>query len=139
MAPPLQVLKHFKFKLCFNVKPNPNIESMAHVGSNSYQGVFNSILENIRIRIEACPCSNTNLESSRSFGMESLDFLEPLAKKKPKRFYEKTCVFQDTWACHFPWAKPIIGDDGLVSQVQCTIYSKILRKPKLLAPNFDTL
>lgn len=33
----------------------------------------------------------------------------------------------------------IIGDDGLVSQVWCTIYSKILRKPKLLAPKLDTL
>jgi hypothetical protein len=29
MALPLQVLKHFKFKLFFNVEPNPSIESMA--------------------------------------------------------------------------------------------------------------
>jgi hypothetical protein len=71
--------------------------------------------------------------------MESFDSLEPPAKKKPKKFYEKTRVFQDTWACHFPWAKPIIGDDGSVCQVRCTIYIKILGKPKLLAPNFDTL
>jgi hypothetical protein len=35
MAPPLQVSKHFKFKLFFNVEPNPSIKSMAHVGSNS--------------------------------------------------------------------------------------------------------
>jgi hypothetical protein len=68
--------------------------------------------------------------------MESLNSFEPPAKKKPKRFYEKPRVFQDIWACHFPWAKPI-GDDGLVSQVQCIIYSKILGKPKLLAPNFQ--
>jgi len=45
----------------------------------------------------------------------------------------KKLVFQDTWA------KPIIGDDALVSQVRCTIYNKILRKPKFLAPKFDTL
>jgi hypothetical protein len=33
----------------------------------------------------------------------------------------------------------IIGNDGLVSQVRCTIYNKILGKPKLLAPKLDTL
>jgi hypothetical protein len=30
------------------------------------------------------------------------------------RFYAKSCVFQYTWACQFPWAKLVIGDDGLV-------------------------
>ncbi len=48
--------------------------------------------------------------------MEPLDSLKPLAKKKPRRFYEKNRVFQNTWACCFPWAKLLIGDDGLVSQ-----------------------
>ncbi len=42
-------------------------------------------------------------------------------------------MFQDTWACHFPWVELVIGDDGLVSQVQCIICNKILGKPKLLA------
>jgi hypothetical protein len=35
MAPLLQVPKHFKFKLFFNVESNPSIESMADLGSNS--------------------------------------------------------------------------------------------------------
>jgi hypothetical protein len=117
MAPPLQVPNHFKFKLFFNVEPNPSTESMAHVGSNSCQRVFSNIPKSIRIRTQACLCSNTNIESSKFFGMEPLNFFEPPAEKKPKRSYEKTCVFQDTWAYHFSWAKPIIGDDGLVSQV----------------------
>jgi hypothetical protein len=139
MAPPLQVSKHFRFKLFFNVEPNLSIQSMAHVGSNSYQGVFSNILESISIGIEACPCLHTNPENNRNFGMESSNSFVPPAKKKPKRFYEKTRVFQHTWACHFPWAKPIIGDNGLVSQVRCTIYNKIFKKPKLLALNFDML
>ncbi len=101
MVPPLQALKHFKFKLFFNVELNHSIESMAHVGSNSYQGVFSSILESIIIIIKVCLCSSTNPKSSRSFGMESLNSLEPLVEKKPKRFYEKTRVFQNTRACHF--------------------------------------
>jgi hypothetical protein len=117
MAPPLQASKHFKFKLFFNVEPNPSIESMAHVGSSSCQGAFNNILESIKVKIEACLCSNTNPKSNGSFGMEPLDSLEPNFEKKPKRFYEKTHVFQDTWAFCFPWAKLVIGDDGLVSQV----------------------
>ncbi len=34
---------------------------------------------------------------------------------KPRRSYEKTCVFQDTWACHFPLVEAIVGEDGLVA------------------------
>ncbi len=48
-------------------------------------------------------------------------------------------MFQDTWACHFPWVELVIGDDGLVFQVRCTICNKILGKPKLLAPKLDML
>jgi len=87
------VLKHFKFKLFFNVEPNPNIESMAHVGSNSCQGAFSSILESIIVGTKACSHSDINLQSNRSSKLEPLDFFKPLTKKKPKRFYEKNRVF----------------------------------------------
>ncbi len=70
-----------------------------------------SIHESIRVKIEACLHSNTNLKSSRSSRMEALNSLEPPTEKIPKRFYEKTRVFQDTWA------KPTVGDDGLIFQV----------------------
>jgi hypothetical protein len=89
---------------------------MAHVGFSSSQKAYSSTLEGIRIKTKACPCSNINPKSSRSSRMEPLDSLKPLAKKKPRRFYEKNRVFQNTWACCFPWAKLLIGDDGLVSQ-----------------------
>jgi len=56
------------------------------------------------------PSSSNNPESKKN-GKELVEFVEPL-EKKLHRFYEKTCVFQDTWACYFPWAKAIVGDDG---------------------------
>ncbi len=43
------------------------------------------------------------------------------------------------WACRFPWAKTIVGEDGLVTQVRCKICSNIEGKPKLLALKFNTL
>jgi hypothetical protein len=43
-------------------------------------------------------------------GKES-DYLK-LLKKKAKKCYEKV-VFQDTWACQFPWTELIVGEDGL--------------------------
>jgi hypothetical protein len=48
-------------------------------------------------------------------------------------------VFQNTWACRFPWVEVVIGEDDLVAHVQCKICSNIEGKPKLLAPKFDTL
>jgi hypothetical protein len=93
IAPPLQVLKHFKFKLFFNVEPNLSIESMTPVGSSSYQRASSSTFENIKVKTKACLHSNTNLEQIISSEMEPLDSFKPLAKKKPMRFYEKTHVF----------------------------------------------
>jgi hypothetical protein len=62
------------------------------------------------------PSSSSNPESKRN-GKELVEFVEPF-EKKSRRFYEKTCVFQETWACCFPWAKAIVGEDGLVAQVR---------------------
>jgi hypothetical protein len=47
MGPSFQVLKHSKFKLFFNVEPNPSTKLMAHVGSSSCQNVFNNIPKSI--------------------------------------------------------------------------------------------
>jgi hypothetical protein len=41
------------------------------------------------------------------------------------------------WACYFPWAETIVGEDGLVANVQCKFCNNIERKPKLLAPKFN--
>jgi len=59
------------------------------------------------------PSSSSNPES-RINGKEHVEFIEPL-EKKPRRFYEKTRVFQDTWACRFPWVEANVGEDGLVA------------------------
>jgi hypothetical protein len=81
MAPPIQVLKHFKFKLFFNVEPNPNTKLMDHVGPSSCQKAYNNIPKNIRVKTKACSRSSTNFESTKSYGMEPLDFLELLLRK----------------------------------------------------------
>ncbi len=44
-------------------------------------------------------------------------------------------MFQDMWAYRFPWAEAVVGEDGLVAQVQCKICNNIEGKPKLLATN----
>jgi hypothetical protein len=66
-----------------------------------------------------------------------VEFVEPL-EKKPWMSYEKTHVSQDTWAYCFPWAEAIVGEDGLVAQVQCKICDNVKGKPKLQTPKFDT-
>jgi len=33
-------------------------------------------------------------------------------ENKTKIFYAKNRVFQDAWACQFPWAELIVGEDG---------------------------
>jgi hypothetical protein len=35
-------------------------------------------------------------------------------ENKTKKIYEKNCVFQNTWACWFPWAELIFGENGLI-------------------------
>jgi len=47
---------------------------MAHVGSNSCQGAFSSILESIIVGTKACSHSDINLQSNRSSKLEPLDF-----------------------------------------------------------------
>jgi hypothetical protein len=120
---PLQVLKNFKFKLFFSSEPNVISDSLPHVAYN-VQAASSSTIS----------CSSSNNPKSRRNGKELVEFVEPL-KKKPQKSYEKTRVFQNTWACHFPWAEAIVGEDGLVAQVQCKICNNIEGKPKLLTPS----
>jgi hypothetical protein len=76
---------------------------LTHVASN-LQATSNSTIS---------PSSTSNPKNKIN-GKEHVEFVEPL-KKKPRRSYEKTRVFQDIWACCFPWAETIIGEDGLVA------------------------
>jgi hypothetical protein len=43
------------------------------------------------------------------------------------------------WVCCFPWVETIVGEDGLVTHVQCKICSDIEGKPKLPTLKFNTL
>jgi hypothetical protein len=124
---PLQVPKNFKFKLFFNGEPNATSNSLPHVAFN-VQAAFSSTIS---------PSSSSN-PKSRKNGKEHVEFVEPL-EKKPRKSYEKTHVFQDTWACCFPWVEIVVREDGLAAHVQCKICSNIEGKPKLLAPKFNTL
>jgi hypothetical protein len=87
------VLKHVKFKFFFSVEPNPSIKSMAHVGFNSFQKASSSTFESIKVETKAYSHSNTKLQNNISSKLEPLNFLKPLIKKKPNKFYEKICVF----------------------------------------------
>jgi len=35
---------------------------------------------------------------------------------KPKKLYDETMVFEDTWVTQFPWVQSIQGDDDLECQ-----------------------
>ncbi len=103
------------------------LDSLPHVASN-VQAASSSTIS---------PSSSRNPESGKN-GKELVEFVEPF-EKKPRRSYEKTRVFQDMWACRFPWVEAIVGEDGLVAQVRCKICGNIEGKPKLLTPKLDTL
>jgi hypothetical protein len=75
---------------------------LPHVASNVQATSSNTISLN----------SSSNPESKKN-GKEPVEYVEPL-EKQPRRSYEKTHVFQDTWTCRFPWAKTLVGEDGLV-------------------------
>jgi len=100
---PFHVFNFLKFRQFFCAEPNLALESLPNVGSN-IQGTSNNTP-----RLSLYLSNNLDKKD----GKEHFDVFEPL-EKKPKRSYKKTCVFQDTWACHFPWAKSIVGGNGLV-------------------------
>ncbi len=87
---PFQVLKNFKFKLFFSDELDATPNSFSHVAFNMQVASSSTI----------SPSSSSNPESKRN-GKELVEFVEPF-EKKSRRFYEKTCVFQETWACCFP-------------------------------------
>ena len=59
--------------------------------------------------------------------------------KVPKKNYDATRKFQETWAAKLPWAELFRGSDGLFQSVRCVVCSQITGKPKILGPKWDTL
>jgi hypothetical protein len=56
-----------------------------------------------------------------------------------RRTYEHNRHWQDSWAARLPWAESVLGRDGHVTQVRCTVCSKVEGCEKLLAPKIDSL
>ncbi len=58
--------------------------------------------------------SMPNVESSSNDGPEKMrdgndsNYFQPLGKKI-KNIYKKSRVFQDMWACQFPWAELVVS------------------------------
>jgi hypothetical protein len=56
-----------------------------------------------------------------------------LLTKKPKRSYDKSRIFQDSWAAMFLWEKLVLGEDSQISLVKCMICSVVEGKNKFLS------
>ena len=67
------------------------------------------------------------------------EFVPEKTTKLPKKNYDTTRKFQDTWAARLSWAEVFRGSDGLLEYVKCTICTQITGKPKILRPKWDTL
>jgi hypothetical protein len=67
---------------------------MDHVGPSSCQKAYNNIPKNIRVKTKACSRSSTNFESTKSYGMEPLDFLELLLRKNLWNLMKKLVCFK---------------------------------------------
>jgi hypothetical protein len=61
---------------------------------------------------------------------------EPLAKK-PKRFYDKFQIIQDSWVAKFPCAELVLGKDFQISLVKSMICLVVEGKDKFLLSNLD--
>jgi hypothetical protein len=61
-----------------------------------------------------------------------------LARKRKKN-YKLNCHFQDFWAAKLPWAKGVVGADGRITQVYCTICIDIEGREKLLVSKINSL
>ncbi len=56
--------------------------------------------------------------------------------QKPKKFYEASQKFQDSWAIKLPWAKMVVGVN---KGVYVSICSDVMGMDKILAPKWDML
>lgn len=61
------------------------------------------------------------------------------AVKKQKRSYELRRHYQEIWVAKLPWAEAIVGEDGSLTQVKCTMCSKVEGRDKLLVAKIDNL
>jgi hypothetical protein len=58
---------------------------------------------------------------------------------RKRKTYELNRHFQDSWAAKCPWAEPVVGVDGRITQVRCKICTDVEGREKLLVPKIDSL
>jgi len=64
---------------------------------------------------------------------------ENIALTKKKKAHEMNRHFQNTWGVKLPWTKFVLGSNGKVVRVGCTVCSLIDGKDKLLVAKVDSL
>jgi hypothetical protein len=112
---PLKFFANFQIKLFFHGQGQSNISmvslSTSHVPPPTLLVVF---------------------ESSNPSAHE-------LLAKKPKWFYDKFQIFQNSWVAKFPWVESILGEELQVLLVKSMICSIVEGKDKFLSLKLDTL
>lgn len=78
-----------------------------------------------------------NLERKLSIFLSERKLLS-LLKRNLGNLTKKCLMFQNTWAYCFPWAKTIVRDNSLISQVWCTTCNNVESKMKLLSTKLYT-
>jgi hypothetical protein len=58
---------------------------------------------------------------------------------RKRKTYELNRHFQDSWATKCPWAEPVVGINGRITQVRCKICTDVEGREKLLVPKIDSL
>ena len=67
------------------------------------------------------------------------EFVPQKTAHLPKKNYDATRKFQETWVACLPWAELFRGSDGLFEYVKCIVCTQITGKQKILTPKWDTL
>lgn len=95
--------------------------------------------------------SSNSFEEDAEFDLEDLQELAlsddeeeeegdgPPPGKKQKKRYDSTRKFQTVWAVKLPWAEGVLGPDGVLEMVKCTVCSEHDKKPCIMGPKWDTL
>lgn len=72
------------------------------------------------------------------FNDEDEDKEGPPSAKRHKKNYNATRKFQIIWAVKLPWAEAVLGPDGVLQMVMCTVCTDHEKKPYILGPKWDT-
>jgi hypothetical protein len=60
-------------------------------------------------------------------------------ESRKRKNYELNKYFQDSWAAKCPWAEPVMGINGRITQVRYKICTDVEGREKLLVSKIDSL